>query len=127
MSDINRLVAAWVSAQQRHFYASTRGIATPEQRMAWEREAEEIIAAHDADVVARCDRTVESAREQLANLGMTPGQIETALGWAVRLAAEDIDITAAIEAAKDTLLESPALGCGCCAWPDDLYESRRGQ
>ena len=39
----------------------------------------------------------------------------------------DIDITAAIEAAKDTLLESPALGCGCCAWPDDLYESREEQ
>ena len=32
------------------------------------------------------DRRVESAREQFANLGMTPGQIETALGWAVRLA-----------------------------------------
>ena len=28
----------------------------------------------------------ESAREQFANLGMTPGQIETALGWAVKLA-----------------------------------------
>ena len=54
--------------------------------MAREREAEEIIAAHDAEVVARCDRTVESAREQFANLGMTPGQIETALGWVVRLA-----------------------------------------
>lgn len=39
----------------------------------------------------------------------------------------DIDLTAAVEAAKDTLLESPALGCGCCAWPDDLYESREEQ
>ena len=25
VSDISRLVAAWVSAQQRHFYASMRG------------------------------------------------------------------------------------------------------
>ena len=58
------VVARVRSPQQRHFYASTRGIATPEQRMAREREAEEIIA----------------------NLGMTPGQIETALGWAVKLA-----------------------------------------
>ena len=49
---IGDLVVAWVSAQQRHFYASTRGIATPEQRMAWEREAEEIIAAH-ADGIER--------------------------------------------------------------------------
>ena len=55
--------------------------------MAWGREAEEIIAAHDADVVARCDRTVESAREQFANLGMTPGETKEAIGWAVRLAA----------------------------------------
>ena len=39
----------------------------------------------------------------------------------------DIDITAAIEAAKDTLLESPALGCGCCAWTDDLHQSREEQ
>ena len=56
MSDISRLVVAWVSAQQRHFYASTRGIATPEQRMAWEREAEEIIAAHDREVAAQALR-----------------------------------------------------------------------
>ena len=60
MSDISRLVAAWVFAQQRHFYESTRGIATPEQRMAWEREAEEIIAAHDAEVVACCNRVREA-------------------------------------------------------------------
>ena len=26
MSDINRLVVAWVSAQQRHYRQSTRGI-----------------------------------------------------------------------------------------------------
>ena len=55
--------------------------------MAWEREAEEIIAAHDAEVVACCDRTVESAREQFVNLGMTPGETKEAIGWAVRLAA----------------------------------------
>lgn len=50
---IDSLVVAWVSAQQRHFHHSTRGIATPEERMAWEREAKEIIAAHDAEVEKR--------------------------------------------------------------------------
>ena len=53
MSDIGRLVVAWVSAQQRHYRQSTRGIATVEQRLEWEREAEEIIAAHDREVAAR--------------------------------------------------------------------------
>ena len=52
MSEIDRLVVAWVSAQQRHFSNSTRGIATVEQRMAWEQEAKQIIAAHDAEVRA---------------------------------------------------------------------------
>lgn len=52
MSDINRLVVAWVSAQQRHFCNSTRGIATPEQRLAWEAEAEQIIAQHDQELRA---------------------------------------------------------------------------
>lgn len=50
MSDISRLVVAWVSAQQRHYRQSTRGIATAEQRLEWEREAEGIIAAHDREV-----------------------------------------------------------------------------
>lgn len=50
MSDINRLVVAWVSAQQRHFYNSTRGIATVEQRLAWEAEAEQIIADHESEL-----------------------------------------------------------------------------
>ena len=50
---ISSLVVAWVSAHQRHFCNSTRGIATPEQRIEWEREAEEIIAAHDAEVEKR--------------------------------------------------------------------------
>ena len=52
MSDISRLVVAWVSAQQRHYRQSTRGIATVEQRLEWEREAEGIIAAHDREVAA---------------------------------------------------------------------------
>ena len=56
MSDINRLAVAWVSAQQSHYHQSTRGIATPEQRLEWEREAEEIIAAHDREVAARALR-----------------------------------------------------------------------
>ena len=56
MSDINRLVVAWVSAQQRHYHQSTRGIATVEQRLEWEREAEEIIAAHDREVAAQALR-----------------------------------------------------------------------
>lgn len=59
MSDISRLAVAWVSAQQRHYRQSTRGIATVEQRLEWEREAEEIIAAHDAEVVACCNRVRE--------------------------------------------------------------------
>ena len=59
MSDISRLVVAWVSAQQRHFHNSTRGIATVEQRLEWEREAEEIIAAHDAEVLARVEQSDE--------------------------------------------------------------------
>ena len=56
MSDIGRLVVAWVSAQQRHYRQSTRGIATVEQRLEWEREAEEIIAAHDREVAAQALR-----------------------------------------------------------------------
>ena len=56
---IGDLVAAWVFAQQRHFHTSTRGLATPGQRMAWEREAKEIIAAHDAEAVACCNRVRE--------------------------------------------------------------------
>ena len=56
VSDISRLVAAWVSAQQRHFHNSTRGIATVEQRLVWEREAEEIIAQHDREVAAKALR-----------------------------------------------------------------------
>ena len=56
MSDISRLVVAWVSAQQRHYHQSTRGIATVEQRLEWEREAEEIIAAHDREVAAQALR-----------------------------------------------------------------------
>ena len=59
MSDISRLVAAWVSAQQRHFHNSTRGIATVEQRLVWEREAEEIIAQHDREVAAKTLRKLE--------------------------------------------------------------------
>ena len=56
MSDISRLVVAWVSAQQRHYRQSTRGIATLEQRLEWEREAEAIIAAHDREVAAKALR-----------------------------------------------------------------------
>ncbi|WRS29635.1 hypothetical protein U6G28_08915 [Actinomycetaceae bacterium MB13-C1-2] len=52
MSDISRLVVAWVSTQQRHFYNSTRGIATVEQRLAWEAEAEQIIADHESEIRA---------------------------------------------------------------------------
>ena len=52
MSDISRLVVAWVSAQQRHYRQSTRGIATVEQRLVWEREAEGIIAQHDREIAA---------------------------------------------------------------------------
>ena len=53
---ISSLVVAWVSAQQRHFHNSTRGVATPEQRIEWEREAEAIIAAHDREVAAQALR-----------------------------------------------------------------------
>ena len=56
MSDISRLVVAWVSAKQRHFHQSTRGVATVEQRLEWEREAEAIIAAHDREVAAKALR-----------------------------------------------------------------------
>ena len=56
MSDISRLVVAWVSAQQRHYRQSTRGIATVEQLLEWEREAEEIVAQHDREVAARALR-----------------------------------------------------------------------
>ena len=56
VSDISRLVVAWVSAQQRHYRQSTRGIATVEQRLEWEREAEAIIAAHDREVAAKALR-----------------------------------------------------------------------
>ena len=56
MSDISRLVVAWVSAQQRHYRQSTRGIATVEQRLKWEREAEGSIAAHDREVAAQALR-----------------------------------------------------------------------
>ena len=61
MSDISRLVVAWVSAQQRHFCNSTRGIATVEQRLAWEAEAEQIIADHEAEL--RADERRKIAEE----------------------------------------------------------------
>ena len=61
MSDISRLVVAWVSAQQRHFHNSTRGIATVEQRLTWEREAEEIIAQHDREIAANTLRAAAYA------------------------------------------------------------------
>ena len=61
MSDISRLVVAWVSAQQRYFCNSTRGIATVEQRLAWEAEAEQIIADHEAEL--RADERRKIAEE----------------------------------------------------------------
>ena len=72
---IGDLVVAWVSAQQRHFYASTRGIATPEQRMAWEREAEEIIAAHDREVAAQALRDAAQEWPLIIRDGVSRGSV----------------------------------------------------
>ena len=87
MSDISRLVTTKMSDHLRRLardVAYTEGHASVMRAAAAEIDR---LTAHDAEVVACCNRTVESAREQFAHLGMTPGQIETALGWAVRLAA----------------------------------------
>lgn len=73
MSDVGRLVVAWVSARQRHYRQSTRGIATVEQRLEWEREAEGIIAAHDREVAAKALR--EAADRFLRTVGV-PGDPE---------------------------------------------------
>ena len=43
------LRAAYVTQMQRAYSQSTRGIATPEQRRAWEADARGMIAAHDRE------------------------------------------------------------------------------
>ena len=75
MSDISRLVVAWVSAQQRHYHSSTRGIATPEQRREWEREAEAIIAAHDREVAARALRDAAGEWPLIIRDGVSRGSV----------------------------------------------------
>ena len=42
---IKALIAAYVTQMQRAFHQGTRGIATPEQREAWQREAAAAINA----------------------------------------------------------------------------------
>ena len=68
MNNISSLVEAWVSTRQRHFCNSTRGIATVEQRLAWEAEAEQIIADHEAELRAderrRVAEEVRDLRQQ---------------------------------------------------------------
>ena len=75
MSDISRLVAAWVSAQQRHYRQSTRGIATVEQRLEWEREAEGIIAAHDREVAVRALRDAAQEWPLIIRDGVSRGSV----------------------------------------------------
>lgn len=75
MSDISRLVVAWVSAQQRHYRQSTRGIATVEQRLEWEREAEAIIAAHDREVAAQALRDAAQEWPLIIRDGVSRGSV----------------------------------------------------
>ena len=46
------LIASYVTQRQRAWAQSSRGIATPERRAAWEEEARDAIAAHDAEAKA---------------------------------------------------------------------------
>lgn len=67
--DISRLVVAWVSTQQRHYSNKTRGIATPEQRLAWEKEGEEIVANHDRQLLRKYAQEIrELSRGNLDNI-----------------------------------------------------------
>ena len=75
MSDISRLVVAWVSAQQRHYRQSTRGIATVEQRLEWEREAEAIIAAHAREVAAGALRDASKEWPLIIRDGVSRGSV----------------------------------------------------
>lgn len=47
------LRAAYVTQMQRAYRVSSHGIPTPEQRRAWEADADALIAAHDRETAAR--------------------------------------------------------------------------
>ena len=65
------LHAAYVTQMQRAYRVSSRGIPTPEQRRAWEADADALISAHDRETAARAwDEGYQQGRSDQADHSM---------------------------------------------------------
>lgn len=84
-----QFIAAWVTAQQRAFHHSTRGIMTPEDRAALEKEAEEAMRAIEREAAARALRDTANVLEQNSDKTEWRGATKPAVHFYVLLEVVD--------------------------------------